>query len=317
MARGLGLVVGLKGVDPAAYGGWNGSNGCWGCELDADNISRILRQQGFDVHALKTAKATSNNILRSLKSASENLGPEDIFVFYFSGHGGQQPDLNGDEQDGKDETLVAFDREIVDDELNAIWTRFRPGVRIVMLSDSCNSGTNYKYHGTIDNPTPIIPIPNEKTDKAMSAQMIHMGGCRDGFSSMGYESGGAFTMALCTAWSAGSFRGSYRDLYEKTVSRVGTAQYPQFNEYGRVTADFRKQQPFTIGRVDSVRVFCELSFDGVDLSQAQEIISEEAGPCLLDAFSNALAIRGGEASVSCSGDSSGHVSCTGSVTVHF
>ncbi len=52
------------------------------------------------------------------------------------------PDRNGEgEEDRSDETWVAFDRQIVDDELYALWGKFAPGVRILVLSDSCHSGT--------------------------------------------------------------------------------------------------------------------------------------------------------------------------------
>jgi len=317
MARGLALVAGLRAVDPAAYGGWDGQNGCWGCELDVDNVGRILRSQGLQVHELKTKDATASNILRSLASAAANLAPEDLFVFYFSGHGGQQPDLDGDELDGQDETLVAYDREIIDDELNKVWPQFRSGVRIVMLSDSCNSGTNYKNRGRFDAPSPFVPVLDKAVANEMRAQMIHIGGCRDGFSSTGYLSGGAFTTALCDAWSGGTFRGGYVDLYNSSVGAVTTGQRPQYNEYGPVTEEFRKQRPFSVAGPASVRVECSLEIHGVDLDRAQEILNTEAGPCLVSAFGEALAKRSGEVSASCSAESGGHWSCEGSVTIRF
>ena len=52
------------------------------------------------------------------------------------------PDKNAEEEpDRSDETWLAFDRQIVDDELYALWGKFKPGVRIIVLSDSCHSGT--------------------------------------------------------------------------------------------------------------------------------------------------------------------------------
>jgi hypothetical protein len=86
----------------------------------------------------------------------------------------------------------------------------------------------------------------EDASLAMKAPMIHMGGCRDIAFSSGYLSGGAFTIALCNAWSGGKFSGSYRDLYDQIVAGVHTGQQPQFNEYGPVGEEFRNQRPFTI-----------------------------------------------------------------------
>ena len=100
MNRGMGILVGLKEVDPVAYGGWNGRNGCWGCELDVDNIARILEPLNYDLNVIKTADATSHRILQSLRSAAKVLQKGDILVFYYSGHGGQQPDSSGDSKMG-------------------------------------------------------------------------------------------------------------------------------------------------------------------------------------------------------------------------
>ena len=88
MAKGHALLVGLKSVDPASYNGWDGTGGCWGCELDVDNMERILKSLNYDTKMLKTADATRNRILSSLYRAADNLVADDIFVFYYSGHGG-------------------------------------------------------------------------------------------------------------------------------------------------------------------------------------------------------------------------------------
>ena len=57
--RARALLVGLKRVDPNAYGGWTGESGCWGCELDVDNIDNILRPLGYEIETLKTEAATA------------------------------------------------------------------------------------------------------------------------------------------------------------------------------------------------------------------------------------------------------------------
>ncbi len=249
MTIGTALLVGLKNVDPNQYNGWNGENGCWGCEIDVDNVNRILMAQGFQTTMLKTAQATSANVLQALRSVTNSLFADDIFVFYYSGHGGQQPDADSlikDEMDGQDETLVAFDREIIDDELNDIWLSVTEGTRLLMISDSCNSGTNYKMRGTVLNSTPIIPIVDESVEQQIKAQLIHYGGCRDGFSSAGEEDGGVFTTALCNAWASGDFQGNYRQLLDKAASLVTSGQIPQYNEYGPVSDDFRNSKPFQI-----------------------------------------------------------------------
>jgi len=248
MSRGRALIVGLRGVDPDEYQGWTGENGCWGCEADADAMGALLRPLGYDVTVLKTAAATSAAVLAQLRAAAAELARGDIFVFYFSGHGRQQPDLDGDEDDACDETIAMYDREIVDDELGAIWSTFRAGVRLVMVSDSCNSGTNFRAPDAASYVA--APLRAVAAAPDMQAEMIHLGGCRDGREASAFRNGGAFTLALCEVWASGGFSGSYVELFEQVKARIAAPgwndQVPQYNEHGAVDDAFRRQRPFTI-----------------------------------------------------------------------
>jgi len=318
MAKGLALLVGLNRVDPNQYNGWNGEGGCWGCELDVDNVERILAAQGFQTTVLKTAQATHDNVLQALRSAINSLASEDILVFYYSGHGGQQPDFASptkDESDGQDETLVAYDRQIIDDELNEIWLSATQGARIVMISDSCNSGTNYRMVGTFLTPTPIIPVVDSAVQDQMKAQLIHYGGCRDGFSSSGYLGGGAFTTALCNAWANGSFDGNYLQLHQKTAALVTTGQIPQYNGYGPVSDEFRNSKPFRIET--RAKVNMSLSLSGDDLVTVKEALEKELGKVVLSAVEESA--NAGPCSVTGSGSASsgGGWSVSGSITCTF
>ena len=246
MSKALALLVGLKSVNPANYGGWDGTNGCSGCELDVDSMEAVLRPLGYTVTTLKTSQATAGSILQDLKNGLTQLEKGDILVFFFAGHGGQQPDKTGEELDGQDETVVAYDRQILDDEFNDLWLQAKEGVRIVMLSDSCNSGTNYRLAKDFSEPTPFIPIADPRLASEMKAQLIHMGGCRDGFTSAGLPTGGAFTIALGNAWDQGRFQGDYPKLHSEICRRITSRQKPQYNEYGAVASQFINQRPFTI-----------------------------------------------------------------------
>lgn len=250
MSKGIALLVGLKKIDPNFHNQWNGENGCWGCELDVDNMGRILGSHGYHLHTLKTESATRDNILNTMSDISQKVVEDDIFVFYYSGHGGQQLDTDGDEEDGYDETLIVYDQIIIDDELFEQFKMFPDGVRIVMISDSCNSGTNYKNRRDIpfEKATPLNLFRSFGTRSRNEAmfQLIHMGGCRDGDASYGYHGGGEFTIALCQALSDKTFSGSYYELYEKTRSMIRTSQKVQYNEFGNITNNFRSEKPFTI-----------------------------------------------------------------------
>ena len=101
-----------------------------------------------------------------------------------------------------------------------------------------------------------VPLNNEAIFRPMArksnarvninAQLIHIGGCRDGFTSAGYQGGGAFTMALCQAWQNGEFIGTFEELHGKIRVLITTSQKPQYNEYGQVSDAFKNQQAFAV-----------------------------------------------------------------------
>ena len=51
------------------------------------------------------------------------------------------PDTSGEEVDRQDETWCLWDGQLIDDELYLELSRFAAGVRVLVLSDSCHSGT--------------------------------------------------------------------------------------------------------------------------------------------------------------------------------
>lgn len=236
-SKGVALLVGLTSVDPSTHGGWDGTSGCGGCELDVDRMSNILTPLGYQVNTLKTAQATRSAVLNKIQTLKATLQPGDIFVFYYSGHGAQTTDLNGDESDGNDECLVTYDMDIIDDDLNAIWTTFPAGVRIVMVSDSCHSGTVYKNTD--------VGFKLDLDEKAMQAELIHIGGCRDNQYSYGNLNGGVFTIALDDVWNGGAFTGNYSQFRDEIYSIVSGYQTPSYEEYN-AGEGFRNQKPFTI-----------------------------------------------------------------------
>ncbi len=138
--QGAALAIGLNRVDPAHYGGWSGP--LTGCEPDARDMDRIARDQGLSSKMLLTAAATRQAVLDEIASAAGRLAANDLYVLSYSGHGGQIPDFNGDDpEDGLDETWCLFDGELLDDEIYTALGAFQPGVRVLVFSDSCHSGT--------------------------------------------------------------------------------------------------------------------------------------------------------------------------------
>jgi hypothetical protein len=138
-ARGLGLHLGLNAVSAPHYGGWSGELNA--CENDAHDMAALARAQGIKPTVLLTKKATRAALLSQLRAAAKALKKGDLFFLSFSGHGGQVPDVSGEEADKKDETWCLWDGQLIDDELYLALARFAAGVRVVVLSDSCHSGT--------------------------------------------------------------------------------------------------------------------------------------------------------------------------------
>ncbi len=135
----LSLHIGINEVSAAHYEGWTGPLAA--CEFDAHDMAALAASQGMKSTLLITKKATRSNLLTALRKAARTLGSGDLFFMSFSGHGGQVPDVSGEEDDKQDETWCLFDGQLIDDELYFELSKFKAGVRIIVVSDSCHSGT--------------------------------------------------------------------------------------------------------------------------------------------------------------------------------
>ena len=158
--KAISLHLGLNAVSAAAYAGWEGPLAA--CEFDANDMAAIAKAKGMKPTVLLTKKATRAAMLAGMRSAAKTLKTGDLFFMTFSGHGGQVPDVDGDEPDKKDETWCLYDGQLIDDELYFELSKFAAGVRVLVLSDSCHSGSV-----TRDGPPP--PPPPGQRPKLMPA----------------------------------------------------------------------------------------------------------------------------------------------------
>lgn len=134
---------------------------------DLDILSSELSQRGWNITTLYNDQANKDSILLLIKQYCETLSKGDQFILYFSGHGAQLIDCNGDEADGLDECLVLYNGNMnlqkdslavekifvddgywVDDEINIVLNRIRERVgsngSVGLLVDACFSGTVHK-----------------------------------------------------------------------------------------------------------------------------------------------------------------------------
>ncbi len=117
----------------------------FGAVNDAVAWSNVLQRRGFKSQLLQDRDATRPAILRHLKDLAVVAQPNDLVVITFAGHGSQVPDLSDDERDSYDECWcphgVGEEGWITDDEIGNISASRRKGVRWIVISDSCHSGT--------------------------------------------------------------------------------------------------------------------------------------------------------------------------------
>jgi hypothetical protein len=137
--KGVSVHLGLNSVSAAHYEGWSGELNA--CETDANDMAAIAKDAGMKSTVLLTKKATRNNALAAVRSAAKSLKSGDLLFLTYSGHGGQIQDVTGEEADKLDETWCLYDGELIDDEVYLELSRFAKGVRVLVLSDSCHSGT--------------------------------------------------------------------------------------------------------------------------------------------------------------------------------
>ncbi len=111
----------------------------------------LVQKLGFkqdEIQELHDAEATHEGILQAIDGwLVQGPKPGDRVVLYYSGHGDQTPDRDGDERDDhQDETLIAYDAAadgknmVLDDEIRAKLQDLA-GREVLAVFDSCHSGT--------------------------------------------------------------------------------------------------------------------------------------------------------------------------------
>lgn len=280
--KGLSLHIGLNSVDPNHYNGWDGK--LTACEYDANDMQMLAKKQGFIPKVLLTRDATRDAVMKEIRAIGASLVPGDMFFLSYSGHGGQVPNRAGSdvEKDAYDETWVLYNGQLVDDEIHAMLCDFQPGVHVVVLSDSCHSGTVTKVSksGGVDValkqriPVSGLPITGlrmmplevagatyrahqafydeiakpQKPLSALKAGCLLISGCQDNQTSADGAFNGLFTAMLLRVWQSGDFQGSYRTLHRLILQEMPADQTPNLFYVGPSGAkrEILKERPFTI-----------------------------------------------------------------------
>ncbi len=105
----------------------------------------LLGSAGMDPSnaiTLLDREATVANVRAAFANLAARMDADDTFVFFYSGHGGQEERAGGfvaSDADGYDETLAFSDNTITDDEINELFNQLNANTQLIIL-DSCYSG---------------------------------------------------------------------------------------------------------------------------------------------------------------------------------
>jgi hypothetical protein len=237
---GAAVCVGLTRVDPKRNGGWSGE--CPGCDVDCTGLGRAATEAGLSTVVLQNAQATWRGVTEQIRSGATALKRGDLLLLSFSGHGGQRPDKNGDEPDGKDETLCMWDGQVCDDDVLRLLHSLPAGLRVVLISDQCHSEGNFRVAPS------IVQAIGSRRALGWDGALIQFAGCRESSYSYGSNTGGTWTQALLATLHGGQTWRSWFAAAAAKVTRDRGRQEPVWVEYGNVTDEFRNALVFTAGR---------------------------------------------------------------------
>jgi hypothetical protein len=249
MPRSISIHVGVN--DPGGE--------CGGDSVLAHSEDTAGRMAGLAVRAgygsvlmLRGAEATRRAVRDALSGAAETLGAGDVLFVSFSGHG--EPVANHGEGERKrlDETWCLHDGGLPDDDLVEHWRAFAPGVRIVVVSESCHGGRSVRG----DEPSGAPPARDRRRSAAetagftmrpprdadgIRASVLVLAACNE----QRPTRAGVFARHLFAVWADGAYRGTFRDLYLELRRRMGADSLePHILMLGAPDPDFLLEPAF-------------------------------------------------------------------------
>lgn len=235
-----------------------------GCTNDITVIDELLQARAdgefrYRPRVLRDSEATREAVIAGFREHLRLAGPDDVALFYYSGHGSQEqapPEFWQLEPDRLDETLVCFDSrqtghyDLADKELAKLIAEVSErGAHMVVILDCCHSGSGTRGDDDIGvrrAPTDLRPRPIEsflvtpaeaaalgrtRSVDAPSDWIGHTGGrhillagCRSDEEAKEYSGGGQhrgiFSYFLTQTLQLAGGAISYRDLFERAAALV-------------------------------------------------------------------------------------------------
>ena len=181
------FLVGISHYDTALTGyQWNNINGI----EDVNLLTPALKKQGFATTSLLDDEATFENIVRQITQFTNKTKKGDIVYLHFSTHGQPVEDLNGDEEDGWDESIVPIDaykiykkgvyegqKHLTDDLINTYVKKLREKIGqtgfLYVVIDACHAGTSSRANDETVRGTHVGFTYNNKVFKPSTNKKSH------------------------------------------------------------------------------------------------------------------------------------------------
>lgn len=181
------LLVGISHYDTQLTGyQWNNINGV----EDINLLNPVLQKQGFSTTTLLDDQATFDSIIEQIALFTSKTKKGDIVYLHFSAHGQPVEDLNGDEEDGWDESIVPVDaykmfkkgvyegqKHLTDDLLNKYIKKLREKIGLTgflyVVVDACHAGTSSRANDETVRGTHVGFTFNNKVFKPSKTKKSH------------------------------------------------------------------------------------------------------------------------------------------------
>ncbi|MCB8746260.1 caspase family protein [Rhodoferax sp. U2-2l] len=238
-----------------------------GCVNDAADWNSALTSRGFKVTTLIDDAATKQAMLDAMGALISKAVKGDSLVITFSGHGTYMPDTDGDEADGFDEALCTYDitthGPLNDDEIKALFATRKAGVSLVLIADSCHSGTVTRAAKAdkdsdtrarfmpMGNWLPLRELPKNRAGKPATSVLgpigtpplqglysrvmgdVLLAGCKEGPNNYSYDAringrfNGAFTYHALKTLKTLKPEATYADWHKAIIKYLPSSSYPQ------------------------------------------------------------------------------------------
>ncbi|KAI0293770.1 caspase domain-containing protein [Russula brevipes] len=189
---------------------------------------------------------TKENILDAMRELVRDAKPHDSFFLYFSGHGTQVKDMNGDEQDGLDECICAMDWRgngqppyedtpglIIDDVMHEILVKHLPlQCRLTAVFDACHSGTVLDLPYIYSSKGVVKEIKHQNKlgllrEKANYADVVSLSASKDSRTAKETRKGGALRLAFINCLTTFRYNVTYKELIKSVRDYMRNNRYKQ------------------------------------------------------------------------------------------